>query len=368
MYVTTMAESSDEDQQHVGGGIYSQTRKALRSIGNKHNKQLAFTRRRQASMEEESLMLIKASKEGNFAKIISVIASQTDDAHRQKLVNEAQRRCEATPNLKKCTFRNDREWYDLTPLALAALKGRANIVEYLLRQGADPILRGSPVDGEDYNSVEAAKKGAESVNKVIESVLSNGKEEILKLLSSGFDENFTLDYQHLMGILQDEAKSTQSALKVAQVLAQKRVQCPLCVSMLEAAEPFWPRAQNYSAHYRKRSNTNEPKDMKALRAALDAVSMEGDTSLSATKAADQEALANRLAAKMSLSNELDKDAQSKIENSELTEGIFGGNSKTKAALYLKDDDEKPRKKRDSKMRRGRRHSYSMCVHPMSVVS
>jgi hypothetical protein len=39
-------------------------------------------------------------------------------------------------------------WFDVTPVTLAAMRGRDDIVEYLLRAGADPTLSGCPRD--DY--------------------------------------------------------------------------------------------------------------------------------------------------------------------------------------------------------------------------
>ena len=37
--------------------------------------------------------------------------------------------------------RTSTNWFDITPLTLAAMRGHHDIVEYLLRQGADPTLR-----------------------------------------------------------------------------------------------------------------------------------------------------------------------------------------------------------------------------------
>ena len=38
------------------------------------------------------------------------------------------------------------EWYDVTPITLAAMRGHDSIVEYLLQQGADPTLKGCSLD------------------------------------------------------------------------------------------------------------------------------------------------------------------------------------------------------------------------------
>ena len=38
------------------------------------------------------------------------------------------------------------EWYDVTPITLAAMRGHDAIVEFLLQQGADPTLKGCSLD------------------------------------------------------------------------------------------------------------------------------------------------------------------------------------------------------------------------------
>ena len=37
-------------------------------------------------------------------------------------------------------------WFDVTPITLAAMRGHDQIVEYLLRVGADPTLKGCPYE------------------------------------------------------------------------------------------------------------------------------------------------------------------------------------------------------------------------------
>ena len=79
-----------------------------------------------------------------------------------------------------------------------------------------------------------------------------------------------------------------------------RDNCQLCLALLQAVESFWPLAQGYSAHYRKRTYNNKPNDMRALRGALDAITLESSqkSKAFAPKSRVNELLVNRLAAKI----------------------------------------------------------------------
>jgi cytohesin len=60
------------------------------------------------------------------------------------------------------------KWYKLTPLHLAALMGRANVVQYLLAQGADIHTTCSCFDEEDFTPLHlAAKHGRLDIVKVL---------------------------------------------------------------------------------------------------------------------------------------------------------------------------------------------------------
>ena len=54
-------------------------------------------------------------------------------------------------------FTKEYEWFDITPLAVAASKGRDDIVQYLLEEGADPTLSGCPHDDVYWNAFQAAR-------------------------------------------------------------------------------------------------------------------------------------------------------------------------------------------------------------------
>lgn len=291
---------------------YAEARKALQSIGNSksHKNQVLSSSSKYSGASQELDLVIfkmfnKAAEEGNFAKLISLLASQKTDEQRQCLMNEARRRQSdaalsnqagdvstkkaAVPFWNKSTNARTKgkDWYDLTPLAAAALHGRANVVEYLLRQGADPTLRGSPADNKDYNALEAAKEGVKTSQKDIDWILSGGNDEIS-------------DYTKLKNLLgvNGQEETPESALATAQILVQKRDQCLLCLELLEAVVRYWPRAQTYSSHYRKRNYNNKPCDIKALRAALDAITLEASPKSMNSTALLNDPLVSRLAAKI----------------------------------------------------------------------
>ena len=53
------------------------------------------------------------------------------------------------------------EWFDVTPITIASMRGHDAIVEYLLRMGADPTLKGCPVDDIELSSDEPLADMAE---------------------------------------------------------------------------------------------------------------------------------------------------------------------------------------------------------------
>jgi hypothetical protein len=122
--------------------------------------------------------------------------------------------------------------------------------------------------------------------------------------------------------------------------------------MLEAAEKYWPLAQGYSSHYRKRSYNNKPKDIKALRTSLDAMTLEssnGNTGTTkATRATLNESLVHRLAGKIA-KEQNPKEAASTESESACTSANETAKATTNKIPSI------------SKNNRGRRHSDSFCV-------
>ena len=345
---------------------YLEARKALRSIKNhtKHKSQLTRfalkIRGKTLEQNDTSPIMATAAYDGNFAKVISIVASQTNDQHRKRVINEA--RCRSSPpaaagrgtsNTAAGVFlqlgrpdKQQRNWFDLTPLATAAMQGHCNVVEYLLRQGADPTLRGSPSDDEDYNALEPAKRGVWLAQEAIEAVLFPGKDDFFQQRRSlANSENISND---------SLLSSPQSALSYAQELVHKREQCGLCVALLESVVPYWPRAPYYSSHFRTRTYTNKSTDMTALRASLDAITMDragGYTD--STRAAWNASLVSRLAAKLAPSFE--------TIDTTLEEDI-----KSNSDVLIETSNKRPKRAKPSKgTRRGRRYSDSLCLRPLS---
>jgi hypothetical protein len=136
----------------------------------------------------------------------------------RRLLNRSRRWTEV--DYKMSGFTKEWEWHDLTPLAAAARRGQCHIVRLLLNSGVcDPTLSGCYADNETCDAFEA------------------------------------LGNQHFRG--QSEGKEQ-------------------CTKLLEAAKPFWPKAQYSGCSYKKEERItagfpNKPSDVAGLREALAAV-------------------------------------------------------------------------------------------------
>ncbi|CAB9514340.1 expressed unknown protein [Seminavis robusta] len=377
-----------------------EARKALHCIGNSKkshkNQMLSFALKfYQKTQEDEMRSFNKAAEEGNFAKIISLLASQRTDEDRCRLLNHARLRSaelvvkSVSSNCSNKNMRtaNHKGWYDLTPLALAAMNGHANVVEYLLRQGADPTLRGSPTENKDFNALEAAKYGVKSAQEDVDSVLTSGKEELFHFhnqqqqrherYSSSFSSSSTGSSSH-----DDSTRttiSTSTALAYAQSLVEKQEQCLLCLTLLQSVVQYWPLAQGYSSHYRKRTYTNKPKDIKALRASLDAITLEGhdqngNNNLPGSRMASNESLVNRLAGKIAAAASTEQQHVEELPQETVAPVVVRcntldkGGEKAATTTIAKTKKLSPTKLKTkvsskTKTNRGRRHSDSFCIPP-----
>lgn len=93
--------------------------------------------------------ITKAVARGDLASVRRIVDAAAAVSHdeRIKTVNAARKWTEVHPAYKSeenpsgCA-----EWHDVTPVTVAAIRGHDDVVEYLLRQGADPTLKGCPKD------------------------------------------------------------------------------------------------------------------------------------------------------------------------------------------------------------------------------
>jgi hypothetical protein len=340
------------EQQPQAMSQYEQARMALQTIqiGNSEtshkNQLLRFVLKfKRKTLEDESIAFNKAAEEGNFAKVIALLASQRTEEGRNYILNEARPRgIETETDVSISNNHKHKGWYDLTPLALAAVNGHTNVVEYLLRQGADPTFRGSPSQDRDFNALEAAKHGVKAAQQDINSVLSFGKDEYHQQQQHETQPYITTGA---------DANPTVTALDYAQSLVEKRDRCLLCLAMLETAEKDWPLAQGYSSHYRKRFYNSKPKDIKALRTLLDAISLENTGTATATL---NESLVQRLASKIAKGKNPKEAETIEFNNGSTLDSVTSNITKEVNYKIIN-----PKIPQMSKKNRGRRHSDSFCT-------
>lgn len=348
---------------------YSEARKGLRRVNSqtRHKSQLTMfaLKIRGKTQQQTNQVMANAAYEGNFAKIVSLVSSQTSDKDRHKVINEASYRESIFTNsdtslLLKHLGRTDKpkKWYGLTPLAIAAMQGHSNVLEYLLRHGADPTLRGSPSDDEDYNALDAAKEGARRAFHAIQTVLLPGKDAVAKQRASLAKTKDVTDKRKLCttGINSDTFLNPQDVRKHAEELVQKRERCHLCIALLESATTYWPLAQCYTSHYRTRSYTNRPADIHSLRVSLDSITMARVDCLNidSAKTVLNAFLVNQLATKL---------APSLFEST--TPSLRDVNPNGINSMTASSRRPKRAKLTNSSSRRGRRYSDSLCLKPMS---
>ena len=165
--------------------------------------------------DEPRSELTKAAMAGEFAEVKSIVeaAKAVSDEEKNSVINHARRWTEV--DYKMSGFTKEYEWFDITPLAYAAVAGFDNIVQYLLEEWADPTLSGCPTEDQSSDAFKAASIGA----------------------------------QHGKG--------------------GKR-----CAALLEAVKPFWKEAKYAGVRYNKKSRqkfANAPTDFEGMLDALGAV-------------------------------------------------------------------------------------------------
>lgn len=207
--------------------------------------------------DQKESIIVTAARQNHLNAIVQVLEREKDDTKRRILLNGAKRWTEV--DYKMSGFTNEYEWFDLTPLATAARQGHAEIVEYLLKQGADPTLEGCPTDNEYYNASRAAADKLKRLSKDMDTLLSLKQQDDIERLYNRFSINVLV-------------KKSNTEQECAQNLLDKKEHYRLCLEMLEAVEPFWNKApyagSRYSLDREKSGYSNLPTDMRALVAAV----------------------------------------------------------------------------------------------------
>lgn len=68
----------------------------------------------------------------------------------------------AEVDYKASGLSKEHEWHGFAPLAPAASAAKPDVVDYLLKQGADPTLSGCNVEDHHYDALGAAKDSLKS--------------------------------------------------------------------------------------------------------------------------------------------------------------------------------------------------------------
>lgn len=201
--------------------------------------------------DQKESILVTAARNGNLHLIQHALQKESDPLKRLVLLNGARRWTEV--DYKMSGFSQEHEWFDLTPLATAAYNGHADIVEYLLKQGADPTLQGCPDEDIYYNAYQAADEGLKESIQNVQDLLSGER--------------------YISHSLQSLVMKNRSAEECAQRLLEAQEARQLSLDMLEACKPFWKQASYASSSYgqsrEKSGYSNTSTDMNAMVRALD---------------------------------------------------------------------------------------------------
>ena len=179
-----------------------------------------------------------------------------DDVNKRRVMNASKRWTEV--DYKASGFSKDYEWHGLTPMAAAASAAKPEVVEYLLKQGADPTLSGCNVEDCHYDALGAAKNSLKSSEAAL--VLYLNPEQPRPYFS----------------VYSKSQSDSINPSDLAITLLHKLENLKRCVQLLEVASSFWQRNPYSSSHFCKqrhlRGYPENPADLDALTAALDKVS------------------------------------------------------------------------------------------------
>ena len=197
-------------------------------------------------------IVVEAGK-GNLTKVKFLVEGTPekplDATQKRCILNVSKRWTEV--DYKASGFTKEWEWHGATPLIAAARNGHADVVEYLLRNGADPTLQGCVRDDVHWDAFSAADKS-------------------IRLEDGTKAEKWMVSYPD---IVNDESLSSEQAAKRLHQVGNNGKRH--CIRLLNSAKPFWNPASYSSSHYSKSRESckfsNKPKNMTHLIEALDAV-------------------------------------------------------------------------------------------------
>jgi hypothetical protein len=104
--------------------------------------------------DEPRTDLFNYASAGNLSEVKRIVEG-AEKKEKNKVINYARRWTEI--DYKMSGFTKEWEWFDITPLAVAAMKGHDEVVHYLLEQGADPTLSGCPSADTILDAFQAAR-------------------------------------------------------------------------------------------------------------------------------------------------------------------------------------------------------------------
>mmetsp|Transcript_36472 Transcript_36472/g.74405 ORF Transcript_36472/g.74405 Transcript_36472/m.74405 type:complete len:851 (+) Transcript_36472:234-2786(+) len=132
--------------------------------------------------EPRSEMCLSAFQ-GDLSGVMDIVerAAAISEEGRIKVINYARRWTEV--DYRASGFTKEWTWWDLTPVAMAAALGHHEVVQYLLEQGADPTLRGSPTENGSVDALGSAKTNLDYETKQGSDVKCNNAQRCVDLIS-----------------------------------------------------------------------------------------------------------------------------------------------------------------------------------------
>ncbi len=196
--------------------------------------------------------IVLAAQCGDLFMVKSIVESANDDEGRRKLVNASRRWTEV--DHKTSNALNEYEWHDETALLAAVAADCSEIVEYLLRELADPTLEAC-LDGDYFvSAVDIVKRRIEfRTDDTPETYLQNHNISSMRLPTSVID----------------------TPLRMAKRVFKRAHGHLRSAYLLDAALKFWKKTEYSSSYYSKAREfsgySNQPTDKDGLWEALNQV-------------------------------------------------------------------------------------------------